>query len=240
MGFLMVVYSLTVTGCSPVIDANGALRINEATSHNATDLNSLDQARALWSEENGEYGDPFTAGKAAYDIARLTHDPKWANEAIARLELAREAMPNFPAATAYLGSAHALMARDFPVQGAWQVLPGPGFVRIYHVKRAETLLSEAIEIDPSDPVARLIRAATVIRMPSILADHDLALADFEQLAAWEANPQANAKHADVLRSAKWRGDFYRAYAAALAEQGKTEQAVHYQQKLAVFQKEFGQ
>lgn len=235
MGVLAVVYGLTVTGCSPVADADGTPIIKTTT----VDQPRLTEARALWSEEHGEFGDPYTAGKAAYDIAQLTQDPKWAREAISQLEAARSDMPNFPSATAYLGSAHSLMARDFPMQGAWQALPGPGFVRIYYVERAEALLSEAVAIDPTDPVARLIRAATVINMPAVLVDHDLAMADFDQLAKWEANPDLNPKHADVLRSAKWRGDFYSAYAEVLTEQGKTEQAATYQQKLTAFRKEFG-
>ncbi|WP_293573972.1 hypothetical protein [Phaeobacter sp.] len=234
IGALAVIYGLTVTGCSPVADADGTPRIKTT----AMDQPRLTEASALWSEENGAYGDPFTTGKAAYDIAQLTHDPKWAREAISQLEKARSEMPNFPSATAYLGSAHALMARDYPLQGAWQALPGPGFVRIYHVERAEALLSEAVAIDPTDPVARLIRAATIIDMPGVLADHDLALADFDQLAKWEAQPELNPQHADVLRSAKWRGDFYSAYTRVLADQGKTEQAATYQQKLTAFKKEF--
>ena len=236
MGALAVVYGLTVTGCSPVADADGNPRINAV----AKDQPRLTQARVLWSEEHGEFGDPFTAGKAAYDIAQLTHDPKWAREAISQLEKARDDMPNFPSAVAYLGSSHSLMARDFPLKGAWQALPGPGFVRIYHVERANALLSEAVEIDPTDPIARLIRAATVINMPDVLADHELALADFDQLAKWEANPDLNPKHADVLRSAKWRGDFYNSYVQVLTEQGKAEQAATYQQKLTALHKEFGQ
>ncbi len=112
-------------------------------------------------------------------------------------------------------------------------------MRIYHVERAEALLSEAVAIDPTDPVARLIRAATVINMPGVLADHDLALSDFNQLAKWDANPELNPKHADVLRSKKWRGDFYSAYAEVLRAQGKPELAATYQQKLTAFQKEFG-
>ena len=230
LGAVLVVYSLIVTGCTRIADTDGTLRIKEIDSPAAGDISRLNEARRLWVEESGENGDPFTAGKAAWDIAQLTRDAKWSNEAIDYLDRAKAEMPQFALATAYLGSAHALAARDYPFRGAWQLLPGPGFVRIYHVERAKSFLNEAVDQDSDNPVIRLIRAATVINMPGLLADHDMALDDFELMAQWEANPEKNPAYGDVLRSPEWRNDFYKAWSEVLLERGDATRAAVYEQK----------
>lgn len=211
MGVLAVGYASFVTACAPLNATDGTPRVEMAASE---DDARLTEALRLWAQENDEMGDAFTAGKAAYDIASVTHDPKWARAASRKLGEAREVLPGFAQATAWQGSAQSLIARDYPLQGAWQALPGPGFVRIYHVKRAEALLNAAVDEAPNDPVVRLLRAATMIQMPGVLTDHAVAQADFALLAAWEADPAQNPDYAMILTSDDWRRAFHDAYARA--------------------------
>ena len=229
-GAIAVIYGLTATSCAPVVDANGAARINFAAVEAAPETDRLVAARALWQAESGAGGDPFSAGYAAYEIASVTHDPKWSSEAIARLGAAQDAMPEFAQATAWRGSAHALAARDFPLQGAWQVIPGPGFVRIYHVQRAKSLLNAAVAQAPNDPVVRLIRAATLANMPAFFVDETVVDADFALMAQWDAEPQSNPDFADILTADKWRTDFYTAYAAQMTATGEPELAAAFLNK----------
>lgn len=223
-GALVVCYGLTLTSCAPVADHNGAPRIKSVPNETPQTVSRLTVARDLWQSENGVDGDPYSAGFAAYEIASVTHDAKWSTEAIAKLGEAQDAMPGFALATAWRGSAHALAARDFPMQGAWQIVPGPGFVRMYHVKRAEALLNAAVSEAPNDPAVRLIRAATLANMPALLIDEGVAATDFAQLAAWDADHSLNPRFANILAAEKWRADFYSAYADHLTATGETGRA----------------
>jgi hypothetical protein len=234
-GLMASLYIVLLTSCSSTVTgSDGELLISmpEVQDDKSFDRVRLDEAIRLWEAESGELGDSFSAGKAAYDIASVTHDPKWANEAIDRLAEAREVLPDFAQATAYQGSAHALVARDFPLQGIWMLLPGPGFVRIWYVKRAEELLNKAVEQNGDDPVVRLFRAATMSSMPQILlTDGGVADTDFALLERWEADPKLNSEYEDILNSDKWRKAFYEAYAEQLSENQREDEAENYRTKL---------
>ena len=181
IGIIALIYTFAIA-CSPTSKNDNDINIAAPSRIEQSDKSRLEALYHLWFEEKGKNGDQFTAGKAAYDIARLTGDLEWSAQAIELLNKAREEMPQFSLATAYLGAAHALKARDFPLRGLWQVLPGPGFLRMYHVRKAETLLNEAFAKDSTNPIVCLLRASTIINMPSILVSHDTALDDFELLA----------------------------------------------------------
>lgn len=221
MGILAVGYSTFLTSFASVHTADGKPRIALGDSQDNAGLN---EAARLWSEERGAAGDVFTAGRAAYDIADQTRDPKWAGEASRRLAEAREVLPGFGQATAWQGAANALIARDYPLQGAWQALPGPFFVRIYHIERAEALLNEAVRQTPDDPVVRLLRAATLSRLPEALVDREIAMEDFALLAEWRADPASNPENAAVLVSSEWQLGFLDAYAQAKAALGDRQMA----------------
>lgn len=244
MGMMAVTYGIGITSCTPVMPETAAPSAEtvsrdstlqtvaftnnaqtEASVTAGVDALRLSRAIPLWNSESGPDGDAFTAGVAAFEIASVLHDPKWARVAIDTLTLAQKQMPDMAQTQAWLGSAHALMARDFPVQGAWQVLPGPGFVRIYHVKTAQAQMNKAVAKDPKDPVALLIRASTLVSMPAVLVNEDQAQTDFDQLALWADAPDSNPDHADVLRSDRWRDDFHRLYAGAMEKTGHPEQAL---------------
>jgi len=216
LGLIALNCGAFMISCAPVTTADGTPRIHINMSK---DDARLSEAVRLWSEESGATGDAFTAGKAAYDIADVTNDPKWARVASRRLAEARKALPGFAQATAWQGAAQALIARDYPLRGAWQALPGPGFVRIYHVKRAEALLNEAVAEAPGDPVVRLLRAATISSLPRALTERDTAMQDFALLAQWEADPDSNPGYAAILASRDWRRAFHDAHAQAGNAQG---------------------
>ena len=213
-GIIALAYGFLAVSFPPVVDREGELRVRPAVSAANEDL--LVNARSLFTVESGETGDPFTAGRAAFDIADFTRDPKWARIAARKLGEAREVLPGFAQAIAVQGAAHSFIARDYPVQGAWQILPGPLFVRVYHVRRAESLLDQAVGQAPEDPVVRLLRAAVVSRIPAFV-NHENALQDFALLESWEADPSLNPNYAEILRSEDWRGRYLCAHAAALEE-----------------------
>ena len=114
------------------------------------------------------------------------------------------------------------MARDYPLQGVWQVLPGPGIARIYHVKRAECLLNYAVVQAPKDPVVRLLRAVTVSQMPKFFVNHGVVMQDLLILAKWEADPSLNPDYISVLTSNCWRREVFDAYALAMSAQGDAQ------------------
>ena len=222
VGIASVSFGTVISSCSPTdsLAATQSLQqpLGEARAPVA-------EAIRIWDEENGPDGDPFSAGVAAWKIANATHDVKWAREAIRRLETARQDMPQFAQATAWLGSAHALIARDYPLRGAWQVIPGPGFVRIHHVRKAERLLDSAVAQAPNDPAVRLTRATTVLGMPRLLVDHANAYADLEHMAEWIIDPASNPAHAQILNSGEWLERFDTVYAQALDSEGMTSFAL---------------
>ena len=228
-GVLALGYGLMVSGCAPVTP------VVEPTAP-AGEIDSLEKAEQawraqniaehepIWNEENDPDGDPFSAGLAAFHLASVTFDPAWSNAAIDAFDKVIESSPGFTLARAWRGSAHALMARDYPVKGLWQIVPGPGFVRLYHVKTAFSDLDAAVGAAPDDPVIRLIRGSTYLGMPSVFGGDDEGLEDFDQLRAWTRDPESNGDHADVLRSTGWREEYYLSRSRAMEKIGENEDA----------------
>ena len=222
-------YGLLASGCTPVTPV-------AAPVAPAGEIDSLEKAEQawraetiaehepIWEEESGPGGDPFVAGLAAYRLASATFDPAWSSQAIDAFDRVLEANPDFALARAWRGSAHALMARDYPVQGLWQIIPGPGFVRLYHVKAAFSDLDSAVGAAPDDPIIRLVRGSTRLGMPSIFGGGDEGLADFERLRAWTRDPDGNPGFSDVLRSRSWRERYFLSRSRAMGGIGRTEDA----------------
>lgn len=224
-GALVVSYGLVQAYGTPVVPTR--LPVSDAVS-----LQRIEAAQTLWAQESDVGGDAFSAGFAAFEMASVLRDPKWSATAIDRLGDAQAAFPQMTQVGAWRGAAHALMARDFPMQGLWQLVPGPGFVRIYHVRAAVSALDKAVDADPADPVARLLRAASLSGMPGVLVSHDTMRADFDLMAAWADETSLNPAYADVLQSAKWRGDYFRLSALAYEKDGQSLRAQAQWRKLA--------
>ena len=228
-GGLALGYGLLASGCMPVTPVVEPIVA-------ASEIDSLEKAEQtwraeqiaehepIWKEESGPGGDPLSAGLAAYRLASATLDPAWSNAAIDAFDEALESAPGFALARAWRGSAHALMARDYPVKGIWQIVPGPGFVRLYHTRAAFSDLDSAVAAAPGDPLIRLIRASTYLAMPSVFGGGDEGLADFDKLGNWTRDPDTNPDHADILRSRNWREEYYLARSRAMEAFGETEDA----------------
>ena len=236
-GVLAMGYGLLSAGCTPVTPAVELLApageidsVHEAEQ--AWRAETIATHEPIWREENGPGGESFSAGLAAYRLASATLDPAWANQAIDAFDRALRTHPDFAPARAWRGSAHALMARDFPVKGLWQIIPGPGFVRLFHVKAAFADLDSAVDAAPDDPVIRLIRAATYLSMPSVFGSIDEGLADFDRLRVWTRDPDSHPDFSDILRSPSWREDYFLARARAMGAIGESEDAVRSWKRLS--------
>ena len=222
-------YGLLASGCAPVTPVVPAVtRSAEIDSlekaEQAWRAETVAEHQPIWKEESGPDGDPFAAGLAAYHLASATFDPAWSNQAIGAFDRVLGANPGSVLARAWRGSAHALLARDYPVRGLWQIVPGPGFVRLYHVKEAFTDLDSAVGAAPHDPLVRLIRASTYLAMPSVFGGEDEALADFDKLHAWTRDPDRNRGYADILRTRSWREEYFLARSRAMGEAGRNAEA----------------
>ena len=230
-------YGFLASGCTPVVPVveavTGPVEIDSLEkAEQAWRAETIAEHEAIWQEESGPEGDPFTVGLAAYHLASATLDPAWSNQAIDAFDRALEISPGLALARAWRGSAHALLARDYPVRGVWQIVPGPGFVRLYHVKAAFSDLDAAVEAAPDDPLVRLIRASTYLAMPSVFGGRDEGLADFDALRAWTRDPDRNPDYADVLRSRIWREEYFLARSRAMSEAGRNADAVRSWQRLS--------
>ena len=236
-GILALGYSLLASGCTPVtpvvepVVTGGEIDSLEKAEQ-AWRAETIAEHQPIWEEESGPGGDPFAAGLAAYRLASATFDPAWSNQAIDAFDRVIEVNPGFALARAWRGSAHALMARDYPVKGLWQIVPGPGFVRLYHVKAAVSDLDSAVGAAPRDPIVRLIRAATLLAMPSIFGGGDEGLADFEKLRTWTRDPNDNPDFSDTLRSPSWREEYFLTRSRAMGEIGENADAARSWKQLA--------
>ena len=236
-GVLATGYGSLITGC-----ASGAPEI--ASVAPVGEIDSLEKAEQawragriaqfepIWNEENGPGGDPFSAGLAAWHLASVTEDPAWSGAAIDAFDDVLDRMPGFTLARAWRGAAHALAARDYPIQGFLQIVPGPGFVRLYHVRAAFSNLDEAVDAAPRDPVVRLVRGSTYLGLPSIFGGAEEGLADFELLRGWARDPESNPDHAEVLRSGAWRESYYLSRSRAMEKVGRNEDAARSWMQLA--------
>ena len=230
-------YGLLASGCTPVTPvAEAVTRLAKIDSlekaEQAWRAEAIAEHEPIWREESGPDGDAFAAGLAAYHLASATFDPAWSNQAIDAFDRALEANPGFALARAWRGSAHALLARDYPVRGLWQMVPGPGFIRLYHVKVAFSDLDSAVEATPDDPLVRLIRASTYLAMPSVFGSDDEGLEDFDKLRAWTRDPDSNPGYADILRSRSWREEYFLARSRAMGEAGRSTDAARSWQRLS--------
>ena len=237
MGMLMLGYGLIISGCAPVnLEIKPVLPAKEinslADAEQSWRADKISQYQPIWIAEKGAEGDSFSAGLAAYHLASASGDSAWSNAAIDAFDEVLKHAPDLTMARAWRGSAHALHARDFPIQGILQIIPGPGFVRLYHVRKSFSDLDKSVEDAPKDPVIRLIRGSTYVAMPSIFGGADIGRSDFEMLRVWELDPASNPEYEDILRSKVWQENYYQSRARAMAKVGEDEDALRSWENLA--------
>ncbi len=236
-GVLATAYGLSVSGCTPVTPVIEAIPPVEPidsleTAEQAWRAERIADHESIWAAENGPNGDPFSAGVAAFRLATATFDSAWASEAIDAFDRALANTPGLALARAWRGSAHALIARDYPVKGLWQIVPGPGFVRLYHVRAALSDLDEAVGTAPGDPFVRLVRASTLLAMPAVFGGAERGLSDFATLRDWTRDPDRNPEFSEILRSPGWRQEYFLARSRAMEAFGAHDDAARSWERLS--------
>ena len=177
----------------------------------------LAELRAELSALDVGGGEKVTKDRAVmlYHIAELSNDFTAAGDVVDLFETLIARDPGDAQLRVYLGAAYTLRARDFPLQGVFMVLPGPGYVRLYHLGKGVQILNDALAANGNDPMARLIRGVTFSDMPRLFGRHEEGLADLELLREWVDNPKANPQYEALLTDRAFRGDALVRLAVAL-------------------------
>lgn len=227
-GVVLTLYGFVLTGCTsgnltfpePGAAATGAKPASAEEARAALRAARTAEYEEVWNDDEL---DPFTRALVAFRIAQETEKAVWSSEAVDLFGAIVDEDPFNALALAYLGSAHSLVARDYPIRGALQVLPGPGFVRLYHVRQAFKYLNDAVEQAPRDPVVRLIRGSTFIGL-STFGGEDDGLHDFELLQRWVEKGEPNPDYQDIVDSREFQVELWFAYAGALERLDRDEEA----------------
>lgn len=136
-----------------------------------SDLNSLTQILNNAKTELGK--DPTNttalkkAGIASHQLA-LFHGKGYAEQSVEYLSKVTEQDRNDAVALAYLGSAHALVARDASVI----------MTKISNVNKGLSLLNRAIRTAPENFIVRMVRGSVIFELPSMFKKTDHAIEDF--------------------------------------------------------------
>lgn len=141
-----------------------------------------------------------------YHIGEQSADYDLLGQSVASFKILHVADPTDAELTAYLGSAYILLARDYPWKGLFQIIPGPGFMRLYYVFKGTNLLNDAIIQDPQHPVVRLIRGITMTHMPRVFGNYTSGMEDFSLLHSWINKPQDNLRYVEILKDAAFRSE----------------------------------
>ena len=232
-GILLTSGTTLMTSCAvspnritlPVAAAETTVPASLAEAKAAKDSALLRENINLWDREQAaRRKDAFTEALAAYHIGSLSGDYRWSLLSVKLFNEILDENPNFNLARAWRGSAHAVYAGDYPIKGFLLVIPGPGFIRLWHVRRAFIDLNNAVENAPDDPVVRLIRAATFIGMPARLGGHDTGAEDMDVLAGWTSNPASNPQNQELLESQGWLRQYYLGRAKAMVKLDQSTEA----------------
>nr|VFK63154.1 MAG: hypothetical protein BECKUNK1418G_GA0071005_103017 [Candidatus Kentron sp. UNK]VFK71376.1 MAG: hypothetical protein BECKUNK1418H_GA0071006_10636 [Candidatus Kentron sp. UNK] len=176
---LMVFCFLVLSSCSTVTPRTAAVfdRLTETR---------LDDLRTAYAEIANDANPQAEKDRAIllYHIGEQSADYDTMGDVVDKLNALHEANPNDAEITAYLGSAYTLRARDYPWQGLYQVVPGPGFVRLGYVGKGVQLLDSAVAQKGSSPAVRLVRGMTFTQLPRPFGKFDTGLDDLNRLRGW--------------------------------------------------------
>lgn len=136
-----------------------------------SDINALTQmlnkAEADIGKDPGNVENYKKAGIAAHQLA-LFHGKGYAERSVKFLSDIVEKNRNDAVVMAYLGSAHALVARDASVI----------VTKISNVNKGLSLLNRAVRIAPEDFVVRMVRGSVIFELPSMFKKPENAIEDF--------------------------------------------------------------
>ena len=127
----------------------------------------LNKAEADLVKEPGNIDALKRAGIAAHQLA-LFHGKGYAERSVKYLQEIVDKDRNDAVAVAYLGSAHALVARDSSVIMS----------RISNVNKGLSLLNRAVRSAPEDFVVRMVRGSVIFELPSMFKKPENAIEDF--------------------------------------------------------------
>lgn len=148
-----------------------------------------------------------TKGQLYYFIGEKTKDINSTNKAINIFKEVLAEEPDNYLIKAFLGSAYALRARDFPMKLITNLTP-LGFLRLRYVHQGVRLLDQAVVSDDMNPMIRLIRGVTFKNLPKIFLQNDDGEKDLELLLYWLDNPTANKHYQDLLSESAFVSEAY--------------------------------
>ncbi len=157
-------------------------------------------------------------GLLHYYIGNEAHDRDSINKAIDILERVLDKAPDDAEGMAYLGSAYAIKARDFPMKWIANITP-VGFIRIYYVKKGLNLMNAAVERDKIHPVIRLIRGLTCANLPSPFMQTENGFEDLKLFLSWMENPSLNEKYSGIVEDKGFIADAYYRIGEVYLEKG---------------------
>lgn len=170
----------------------------------------LTDLRASFVDIKGDQGSGAAKSRAViqYYIGELSADYNLMGNVVDQFEALRQQFPKDAELTAYLGSAYTLRARDYPWKGIFQLIPGPGFVRLWDTHKGVKLLNTAVKQDVRDPVVRLIRGITFTHLPDIFGQYSTGLSDLNLVRKWIEQPPADDSFTGMLKDPAFRGEVY--------------------------------
>lgn len=232
-GVILMAVATVMLGCAPSLDdvavpafntegtAPASLREAETAKNHAVLRENID----IWSREQAAtQKDAFVEALATYRIGAASEDYQWTYRSLLLFDAILEEDADFTLARAWRGAANATYAQDHRIKKALFVIYVPEFIPLDYVWRSFRDLNQAVKAAPNDPMIRLIRASTFIRMPELFSGHDEGMEDFALLDGWTNDPSTNPQNADLLATAEWRSQYFLNRARAMERLENTTEA----------------
>lgn len=170
--------------------------------------------------------------KALYFIGLLAHDRERVAQAVDLLEGLIAEEGEDAETLVYLGSSYALLARDYPLKWLWYVIPGPGFQRIYYVKKGVALMERAAEREANRPDVSLIRGLTLASLPAAFTERENGLKILDELVTWIDHPEKTGDYRIMVEDPTFRAMAWYRIAEAYEADGRHEEAARLFERVA--------
>lgn len=130
-------------------------------------------------------------------------------------------------ALVHLGSAYSLRARDYPGSNLVKNFTPVGFVRIKYVRKGVAYMDKAVEVDPDNPIVRLVRGLSGAMMPAPFGQRKKGLSDLKLLISWIEQPDQNKTYETILRDHFFLQSAYLNTADVMHARGNKDKAAEY-------------